>query len=68
MVTLICKERGYTSSLAWSIVVGKLGQGKKFRPVILLVVAVNVEVLLEVLEFGYLGNRVQCLYKHLFTK
>ena len=47
METLIREERGSISSLAWSIVVGKLGQGKKFGPVILLVVAVSVEVLLE---------------------
>ena len=47
MVTFIREERGHASSLAWSIVVGKLSQGKKIRPVILLVVAVGAEVLLE---------------------
>ena len=44
---MVTFERGHAGSLTWSIVVGKLGQGKKFGPVISLVVAVGAEVLLE---------------------
>ena len=47
MVPFVGKEGRHTSSLTWSVIVGKFCQRKKHRPVILLVVAISMEVLLE---------------------
>ena len=47
MVFLVSKEEGHTSSLTRCVIIGKLGQRKQLRPIVLLIVAVSVEVLLE---------------------
>ena len=42
-----------TSSSTWSIVVGELREWKEFRPVVLLIIAEDVEVLLECLVSAF---------------
>src|ERR1700731_4879668 len=49
MITLVRKEWGNPRSGARSIVVGKFCQGQEFRPVVLLVIAVTMEVLFQCL-------------------
>ena len=49
MVTLVSKEGSNASSSTQSIVVGELHEQKEFGPVVLLIIAENVEVLLECL-------------------
>ena len=47
MVALVGEEWRDTRSIAWGVVVGKLRERQEFGPVVLLIVAVNSEVLLE---------------------
>jgi hypothetical protein len=47
MVTLVSKERRNTSSGVRSIVIGELCDRKKASPVVLLIVAVDADILLE---------------------
>jgi len=47
IISLISKEWRNTGSSTWSIIVGKLHKRQEFRPVILLVVTIYMEVLLE---------------------
>lgn len=47
MMTFVSKKWGNASGEARSIVVGKFGEGKQLRPVVLLVVAVDAEELSE---------------------
>src|SRR5882724_5374556 len=46
-ITLVGKEGCDASSGTWSIVVSKLSQWKEFGPIILLVVAIDSEVLFQ---------------------
>jgi len=45
VITLVGEEWGDSSRSVWSIVVHKLCKGQEFRPVILLVVTIDLEVL-----------------------
>lgn len=47
VVTLVGEERGDSGRRVGSVVVGELGERKEVRPVVLLVVAVDPDVLLE---------------------
>jgi len=47
IISLISKEWRNTGNSTWSIIVGKLHKRQEFRPVILLVVTIYMEVLLE---------------------
>ena len=47
VVSLVGKERGDPCGGIRSIVVRKLSQGQKVRPIVLLVVAIHMEVLLQ---------------------
>lgn len=47
MVTLVGIERGNTRGGGGSIVVGELRERKKFRPVILLIIAISADVLFK---------------------
>ena len=47
MVTLIGEEGRNSGGSAWSVVVGKLREREEARPVVLLIVAVDPEVLLK---------------------
>src|SRR3984893_3539103 len=47
MITLVRKEWGNPRSGARSIVVGEFCQGEEFRPVVLLIIAVTMEVLFQ---------------------
>ena len=49
MVTIVGKERCYLSSGVDGVVVGELGQRQEFPPVVLPIVAVQPEVLLNLL-------------------
>jgi len=49
MVTLIGKEWRNSCGCTWSIVVGKFGKREKFRPVILLIIAEDSQVLFQCL-------------------
>ena len=48
VVTFIGKEWWHSGGSTWSIVVWELSEGQKFRPIVLLIDTVNLEVLLEV--------------------
>src|SRR6266481_1598677 len=47
VVALVCKERGNSHGAARRVVVCKLGEGEEAQPVVLLVVAVDTEVLFQ---------------------
>lgn len=47
MVSFVGIEGGNTHGCRGSIVVGELHEQKKFRPVILLIIAINADVLFE---------------------
>src|SRR6266481_9724414 len=47
VVALICEERGNSCGAARSVVVCELSEGEEAQPVVLLVVAVDVEVLFQ---------------------
>lgn len=53
MVALVSEERGYSSGSVRSIVVCKFSEGKEFRPVVLLVVAVDPKVLFKCLVHAF---------------
>jgi hypothetical protein len=47
VIALIGEERRYAGGSTRRVVIGEFREGKEFRPVVLLVVAVNPKVLLE---------------------
>ena len=49
VISLVCEEWGYSSGSTWSIVVCNLREWEKLFPVVLLVVAVNSDVLFQCL-------------------
>ena len=49
VISLVGKEQRYSCSSTWSIVVSELRERKKFLPIVLLVIAVNSEVLFQCL-------------------
>ena len=53
MVSFVCEERGYSCCCTLSVIVGEFGKGKKFGPIILLVVAVHTDVLFQCLVSAF---------------
>ena len=49
MISFVGKERGYSCSSTWSIVVCEFCKRKKFGPIVLLIIAVYLEVLFQCL-------------------
>jgi len=49
VISLVGKEWRYSCSSTWSIVVSELQERKKSLPIVLLIVAVNLEVLFQCL-------------------
>jgi len=47
MITFVSKERGNTSSGARSIIVSEFCQREEFRPIVLLIVAIDLNVLFQ---------------------
>src|SRR3981189_3549207 len=47
MISFICEERRYTCSSVRCIVVGEFRERKQFRPIVLLIVAVDADVLFQ---------------------
>jgi len=47
MVNFVSKERGNASSGAWSIIVSEFCQGEEFGPIVLLVIAIDSNVLFQ---------------------
>ena len=45
MISFISKERSNTSGSTWRVVIGEFSELKVFRPVILLIVAIDSKVL-----------------------
>ena len=53
MVALVGKERGDSSGSTWSIVVSKLHKWEEISLVVLLIIAVNVEILFQSLVSSF---------------
>ena len=49
MISFVREEQGYSCCCTWSIIVGEFHKGKKFGPIILLVVVVQTDVLFQCL-------------------
>jgi len=47
MITFVSKERCNTSSGTWSIIVSKFCQREEFRPIVLLIIAINSNILFQ---------------------
>jgi len=47
VITFVSKERGNTSSGTWSIVVSELCQREEFGPVVLLIIAIDSNILFQ---------------------
>jgi hypothetical protein len=47
MIAFVGEERRNSSGSTWSIVVGKLCKRKEISPVVLLIIAINSEILLQ---------------------
>ena len=47
MITFVSKERGNTSSGARSIIISKFHQREEFGPIVLLIIAINSNVLFQ---------------------
>ena len=45
MVTLVGKEGGDSGSITGCIVVGELGEWKEFIPIVLLIIAIDLDIL-----------------------
>ena len=49
VISLVGKEWRYSCSSTWSIIISEFHEWKKFLPIVLLVIAVNLEVLFQCL-------------------